>query len=471
MNNHRLLPLFIYLSIFALSSCKTNLLVIEDVLPTAQFESFEPTFHQNSFNDFSLEMVLTYRFRNPYPRPLPIPTHRMGIKLNEDDLPNFGGETDTIIPANSSIQIPYIFQINQETLTAVLGKQGQFTFHTSVDIDVSEFADLLPNYQLNITDQLDINSSTYAPLLKELASRKIEKRTLELEKSIPIKIPAPPAISKSTDPMQIEWIGSGWNALNLNALKETLTPFADLLISGEIGQLTNPFVKTMLESEITFPAPTLTCWDCTIDVNLAEQTLNLARPFDPQIGTKWNNLKSLVYIDEQFSATDYFVTNFLSRVNPDAPGMWNTFNSGWQTFKNTGLPASLPSLETRGFRLSIPFVFHNNNDFPISVPLFRSSAFLASGEPFSIQLRTQDLDEVSLETLPQQHTEIPANQQQTMYVTFSLNWNDSSNGIYGFLSGQPIQPNLKGVMSYDFGYGPLFFRYDLANLSLNHDTE
>ncbi|MGB3587845.1 MAG: hypothetical protein WBA23_14955 [Tunicatimonas sp.] len=471
MTNHRLLLLPICLSIFVLSSCKTNLLVIEDVLPTAQFASFEPKFHQNGFKDFSLEMDLTYLFRNPYPRPLPIPTHRMGIRLNEDELPNFGEETDITVPANSSSEVVYSFTVNQETLNAVLGKQGQFTFHTSVDIDVSRFADLLPNYQLNITDQFNIDSSTYAPLLRELASRKIEKRTLELEKSIPMKIPAPPTISKSIDPIQVEWIGSGWNAVNLNDLKETLTPFADLLISGKIGQLTNPFVKTMLETSIKFPAPKLNCLDCTIDVNLADQALNMARPFDPQINTKWNNLKNLVYIDEQFSATDYFVDNFLSRANPDALRMWNAFNSGWQTFKNTELPASLPSLATQGFRLSIPFVFHNNNDFPISVPLFRSSAFLANGEPFSIQLRTEDLDEVSLETLPQQHTEIPANQQQTMYVTFALNWNDSANGIYGFLSGQPIQPNLRGVMSYDFGYGPLFFNYDLTNLNLNHNSE
>ncbi|GEM_PF-2309365 len=463
--------LFICLSIFAQSSCKTNLLVVEDVLPTAQFEGFEPTFHQNGFNDFSLEMVLTYRFRNPYPRPLPIPTHRMGIRLNEEELPDFGGEQNITVPANSSTSVDYSFTVNQETLAAVMGKQGQFTFHTSVDVDVSKFADLLPNYQLNITDQFNIDSSTYAPLLRELASRKIEKRTLALEKSIPIKIPAPPVISKSTDPIQVEWIGSGWNAVNLNELKETLTPFADLLISGKLGQLTNPFIRTMLEANIEFPAPTLTCWNCTIDVNLADRVLSLARPFDPQINSKWNDLKGLLYINEQFSATDYFVDNFLSRVNNNAPEMWGAFNNGWQTFKNTELPASLPSLATRGFRLSIPFVFRNNNDFPVSVPLFRSSAFLASGEPFSIQLRTEDIDEISLETLPQQHTEIPANQQQTMYVTFALNWSDSGNGIYGFLSGQPIQPNLKGVMSYDFGYGPLFFNYDLANLSLNHDPE
>lgn len=460
-----------WLGLLALASCKTNLLVIEDVLPTAQFEGFAPVIHQSSFTDFDLEMTLAYRFRNPYPQPLPIPTHRMGIRLNEDDLPNFWVEVDTIVPANSSIQVIYPFRINRETLEAVLGSQGQFTFHTSVDIDVSRFADLLPNYQLNVTDHFSIDSSAYAPLLKELASRKIEKRTLTLEKSIPVKIPAPPAISKSTDPIQVEWIGSGWNAINLNALKEALTPFGDLLVNGEINQLTNPFLDAMLTTEVTVPSPSLRCWYCTTEVNLAEQALNMARPFDPGINTKWNNLKDLLYIEEPFPATDYVVKNYLSKVNSNAPALWQAFSTGWNTFKNTELPQSLPSLETRGFRLSIPFTFHNKNDFPIHVPLFRSSAFLSSGEPFSIQLRTGDMDMVSLESLPQQHTEIPANQQQTLYVTFALNWNDSANGMYDFISGQPIQPNLQGVMSYDFGYGPLFLKYDLANLNLEHDTE
>ena len=458
MTNNRSL-LFICFGIFVLSSCKTNLLVIEDVLPTAQFEGFEPTFHQNGFNDFSLEMVLTYRFRNPYPRPLPIPTHRMGIKLNDDDLPNFGGEQNITVPANSSTSVDYSFTVNQETLAAVMGQQGQFTFHTSVDVDVSKFADLLPNYQLNITDQFNIDSSTYAPLLRELASRKIEKRTLALEKSIPIKIPAPPTIRKSTDPLQVEWIGSGWNALNLNALKETLTPFADLLISGEISQLTNPFVASLVELKDP------------LGRNLADQVIGLAKTFDGGIESKWDDLKNMLYRKNSFSATDYVVDNFLVKVNPAAPDMWDTFNSGWQTFKNTELPASLPSVATQGFRLSIPFVFQNNNEFPIAIPLFRSTAFLNNGEPLSVQLSTENLTEVSLETPPNQHTEILANQQQTMYITFSVNWNHSANGIYGFLSGQTVQPNLRGVMSYDFGYGPLFFQYDLSNLNLNYGPE
>jgi len=462
----------LWLSAFtiAIVSCKTNLLVIEDILPTAQFEGFEPKINQSSFTNFDLEMNVAYRFRNPYPRPLPIPTHRMGIKLNENELSSLWAEVDTIVPANSSIRVVYPFRINRGTLAPVLGSQGQFTFHASIDIDVSEFTDLLPNYQLNVTDKFSIDSSAYAPLLKELAKRKIEKRTLTLEKSIPVKIPAPPAISKSTDPIRVEWIGNGWNAIDLNALKEALIPFGDLLIEGELGQLTNPFIEAMLETNVTIPAPTLTCWNCTTQVNLSEQALNLARPLDPQIDTKWDDLTDLLYIENSFSTSDYFVDNFLKEVNPNAPAMWNTFTGGWETFKNTELPESLPSVETRGFRLSIPFVFRNENDFPISVPLFRSSAFLASGEPFSIQLRTEDMVDVPLEELPHQHAQIPANQAQTLYVTFSLNWTDSANGIYGFIGGQPLSPNLQGVMSYDFGYGPLFLKYDLSDLNLDHST-
>ena len=455
----------------AIVSCKTNLLVIEDVLPTAQFEGFEPKINQLDFDDFELEMNLAYRFRNPYPRPLPIPTHRMGVKLNEQEIPGLGFDTAMTIPANSSIRVEYPFRMDQNTLDAVLGSQGQFTFHASIDIDVAEFADLLPNYQLNVTDKFSIDSSAYAPLLRELAKRKIEKRTLTLEKSFPVKIPAPPSITKSTDPIQVEWLGNGWNAINLNALKDALTPFGDLLIESEIGQLTNPFVQAMLETSVTIPTPKLTCWNCTTKVNLSEQALNLARPLDPQIDNKWDDLTDLLYIENSFSASDYFVDNFLKKVNPNAPAMWGTFTSGWETFKNTELPESLPSVETRGFRLSIPFVFRNENDFPISVPLFRSSAYLGNGEPFSIQLRTEDMVEVPLEQLPQQHAQIPANQTQTLYVTFSLNWTDSASGIYGFISGQPLSPNLQGVMSYDFGYGPLFLNYDLSNLNLNHNSE
>lgn len=462
--------LFLFLILFLFSACKTNLLVVEDILPSARFEGFEPRFEQASFTDFELKLDLFYRFRNPYDKALPIPAHRMGVRLNGDPLRDLWVEKEEVIPAKSSVTIRYPFQINSETLRNFLGRENEITFHTSVDVDISTYTDLLPSYDLRISENFQIDSSQSRQLLRGLLQRKVSKRTLELEKTVRLKLPAPPRISRSDEPILVEWMGGRSDLINLNQLKENLTPFGDLILNGEINQWKNPFLASVIEREMTIPAPTLTCPTCTTKVKLVGPVLDLIRPLDNNIDDKWETLKGQLYRENPFSPMDYVVERFLVHLNDDADDFWETFQTGWTLFKNAELPESIPTPDTRGFRISIPVRFQNANDFPVKVPLFRASSFLASGEPFSIQLRTRDMPEVSLDQIPRQRADIPANQSTTLYVTFSLDWAASSGGIYDFLTGSPLNPNVMGVLSYDFGYGPLFLKYDLGRLNMEYET-
>jgi len=456
--------------IFLFSACKTNILVLEDVLPSARYEGIEPHFEQSSFADFDLQLTLFYSFRNPYNKSLAIPSHRMGIKLNDTEtIRGLWVEKDATVPAKSTITLSYPFRINSKNLQNFLGRENKITFHTSIDLDISEYTNLLPNYNLKVTENFEIDSTKSKQLLQGLLNKKVSKRTLKLEKSISLKLPAPPRISRSREPLLVEWMGDSWNVINLNAIKNTLEPFGDLIIDGKMNNLKNPFVKAMIDAEVTIPNPSVTCPLCTTEIKMADRALDLIRPLDDDIDDKWEGLKNLLYKENEFSPVDYLVDNFLVQINDDADDFWNTFRTGWQTFKNTELPESIPNLGTKGFRISIPINFKNNNSFPIKVPLFRASSLIASGEPFSIQLRTKDMAEISLNKVPNQQADISANQTRTLYVTFSLNWQDSTNGIYDFFAGNELNPNVVGVMSYDFGYGPLFLKYDLQNMDMEYE--
>lgn len=43
-----------------------------------------------------------------------------------------------------------------------------------------------------------------------------------------------------------------------------------------------------------------------------------------------------------------------------------------------------------------------------------------------------------------------------------------NHGIYSLQMKNQVEPNLKGIMSYDFGYGPMYVEYNLQNLNLEY---
>lgn len=462
----RLFPFFFVVLI--LSGCSQKILVMEDVLPSAKFEKFEPRFNQTSFEQFELGLAITVSFRNPYDKELQIPKHRMGILLNEQKKPDgLFVEKAVVIPAKSTREVEYVFSLTRQTIQSVLGRENTFKFVTDLDIDLSSFTHFLPNFKLGVTDRFNIDSSSYNPIVRELGQRKLKKYKYHFEKSVKVKIPTLPKIENSPEPIKIEWIGETSAWINPNEYKEKMQSFVDLLIDGKLNNLTSPFVKTLEDASVTIPAPRWDCWTCTQNINFAEHMINMGKTFDPNMEQKYDELKKLVYVSGDVEVADYFVDHFLTKVNRDARVLWDQFEAAWGHFKNLEFPANMPTPKTRGFRISFPIVFRNPNQFPVELPLFRNSAFISGGEPFSIQLRPKNVSEVSMDHISRQQTTVPANSATTLYITFSMNWLDSQMGIYGFLSGKPLQPDMRGVMSYDFGYGPMYVKYSLQDLNMS----
>ncbi len=449
--------------------CKSNLLVLEDIVPRASQQDLEVSFTQTSLTDFALKLNLTYEVTNPYKKDLSIPDHAMGILINDKKMGLIAEQHSVSVPAKSSKILDYSFVLTSGMLKNLLGQNNKFTFHSSLEFDLSEYSNMLPNYQLSITENFDLESSDFKPLVNNLMQKKIGKYKVNIEKTTHIKIPAPPSISVSTQPLEINLLGTGISAINPNAIKNALIPFGDLLVNGELDGLKNPFIDAMVNATVTYPAPTLTHWNRTVDVKIVGQILQLLRPLDNQIDSKWASIKSLLYQEANLPVTEYFIDNFVvNYVDPDAKEKWEVFRGAYNDFKNTTLPDQIPGPNTRGFELAIPFNFTNNNSFPIQLPIFRSSVFVNGNEPFSMYVKPKNVNSVALNSPPAQMAEVPAKTTETLYVVFSFNMQAFNQGMYSLFMKNQFNPNVKGIMSYDFGYGPMYVGYDLMNMQMNY---
>ncbi|WP_339925589.1 LEA type 2 family protein [uncultured Cyclobacterium sp.] len=469
MKTPRIIQFLLFIGSCLLLSCSTNLMVLEDMLPRAKQQSFNVKFDQTSLVDFAVNFDLVYEISNPYKKELPIPDHVMGIFVDGKDIGLAKTHEGVLVPPKSTTLLNYSFTINSNQLRQLLGKNNNITFRSAIELDLTDYTNMLPNFQLAVSEDFDLESSELKPYLNKLLQKKISKFDFSYEHSAQIKIPAPPVISKSNQPIEIKLLGEGSNLINPNAIKTALIPFGDLLVNGEMAGLKDPFIDAVVSMTVPVPDPVIENIFRTKDVKIENYMLDLIRPFDSQINTKWNNTKALMYRNSSFKLTDYFVDNILDPAGfPDASEKWDIFQTSYNQFKYTVFPDQLPGPQTRGFEILIPFTFKNQNEFPISIPIFRSSVILPGGQPFTMYVKPKDMGEINLGEVPSNQAEIPAKQSKTLYVVFSFDMKAFNQGIYSLFMKNQFEPNLGGIMSYDFGYGPLYIGYDLKNMSLDY---
>ena len=469
MKTNHSISYFLFCSIVLFSSCKTNLLVLEDVLPSARQEDFNVSFTQSSLTDFSLNLNMSYAIKNPYKKDLPIPDHTMGIFVDGKNLGLATEHRAVSIPAKSSSILKYNFKLDDKLLKSLMGKDNKITFLSSLELDLTDYSDMLPNYRVGVTENFNLETSKLKPGLNKLLQKQIGTYNFEMEHSTHVKIPAFPTLSASGEPIEITLLGVGLDMINPNDIKNALIPFGDLLINGELNGLKDPFIDAIVNSKVVFPAPTLLDWTNTVEVKLEPEILRMLNSVDDDIDDKWEDTKSMLYRSANIPVADYVVDNILDPyIDQQASEKWDTFQGGYNSLKTTVLPDEIPGPQTRGFEIAIPFPFKNNNEFPINIPIFRSSVFVSGGQPFSMYVRPKNMGEIPLNKVPSGMAEIPAKTKETLYVVFSFDMAAFNHGVYSLFMKNQFDPNVKGVMSYDFGYGPMYIGYDLQQMDVNY---
>lgn len=391
----------------------------------------------------------------------------MGVLVNQKNIGLLSQHKAVSIPAKSSLILTYPISIGPGTLQQLMGKENRITLLSSIEIDLSEYSSMLPNYQLRVSDNFNLESDELKNLAGNLAQKKIGKYKVHLEHSATLKVPAVPVITKSSLPAEIRLLGTGLSLLNPNQIKNALIPFGDLLINGELNGLKDPFVDALVNATVIYPDPTPLEWFRTKEVRIEPQILSMLRPLDGSIDIKWNKTKSLLYQTASVPLADYMVDNFIARyVDPQATSKWNTFQSAYNQLKNTVFPDQIPGPNTRGFELAIPVIFKNQNEFSVSIPVFRASTFFNNSQPFSLYIRPAKVNEIPLNQIPIQTAEIKGKSEEILFIVFSFDMSAFQQGMYSLFMKQAFEPNLKGIMGYDFGYGPMYINYDLQKMGL-----
>lgn len=433
-------------------------------MPSARQHNFDLAFEQTSLTNFALKLKVSYEFRNPYKRDFPLPNHAMGIIFNNDrDVGTLEEIEATSIPAKSSEIIEYEFFLDFTTLQSLMGKNNEITFHTSIELDLSDFSDLLPKYQLNVSEDFNIETSKLKPMVDDLLKRRIGSYDLVLEHSTNIKIPALPTISPSSKPIEITLLGDGLDIADLGDIRDKIVPFTDVLINGEMANLTHPFISSVKELKSPIP-PNPTLEQIMLDaINIVFPNLDFT--------DDWTNLAEIMApADGKSEVSSYLLSNFINsdHLNNFTNTMWSNFTSAYDSIKDLQFPELIPGPETRGFEIAIPIVFHNNNEFSINVPVFRSTAFMSeNSQPFSMYVKPEGISEIPLETVPSSTT-ILGNDEETLFIVFSFDMQAFNNGMYSIFMKKQFKPNLQGILSYDFGYGPMYVSYDLDQLELDY---
>ena len=453
-----ILCLFVMLSV----QCKgPSFLTLEDVLPSARFNGFDVQVLQDANGFSGLQMEVDFYFRNPYKQlALPLPEHKMNLVIGEKDVTLIGPKQSIAeIPAQSEEILTYQFKLTKSMLSQFMGKEQAVGFSSTLKFDLTDFTDQLPSYNIKVTDQFNLDSTKIGPIAKKLLEDRVTEHELELKYLTKVKIPNVPQIQASANPVKITLVGTGL-PIPLDDIKNQLTPFGDLIITGELEGLTNPFVEFLTGIEGAF----FTWLQAGVATGLTTQSeYNAAQ-------TSWANLKSMLNDPNDIAVMDHFIDNFLSKVNSNASTMWDGFQNQWENFKNLELPNEIPSLETEGMRIAVPFKFVNTNEFPIQTPIFMASAVGYNQKPFSFYILPENLLNQQNPNIFGPGIDIPASGDKTLYLTFELNWSAAGQGFFPFLNGADLNPNIQGAFNYDFGYGPILLKFDL-NTGINYQME
>lgn len=407
--------LFLLLLSLLSSACSPR---ISDNIPTVRYQNFrieqiQPELEQKNLK---LKLAMRFRFKNPLNQDIVIPAHDLTFKLNEQEV---SGDVDQqpsfTLHGKSEELITYrfTFDLNPEGVLRdlnVLGKDNYFEMISEFKVDLADFGVDLPD--------------------------RFSQYTFELAYGDTIRLPLLPAIKPANQMAKVRLLGQ-MEELDLLPYKNAAQPFVNLLNSNFKEQ--DPFVKLLAETNV--PGTNIKVIDQVINTFFAvnNDAKNEARK-------RWNALKDKLYPEDSVSVMDQMVTTFLKHINANAANQWTTFNSQWNTFY-TNIPDKLeyPGHRITGIFVEIPFIIENFNQFSIEAPALVASTELSSFQP------------VVFNASPVGSTgSIAAGDEQLMKMQMSLNWGDAENpGLGWLLSGELLQPTLKGNTRVDLGYGPV----------------
>lgn len=361
---------------------------IRDYVPTVDFrgisiDKLEPEIDLQNFEvKGKLLLNLKFRFNNPYETQLTIPDHNFKFSMRNIPITQLSKRGNSfVVPAKGSITQKYSLELNldpQGYFKDFMGKDNVYKFESTFYINVNDYVE---------------NVFARKAVKHIIGGDRIE---IPFEISDTLRLPLPPKFSLANEMSYIKFIGNN-NKVNLTAL--------------------SPFVNLLMDTRITVPNPSVTCWFCTREVNAAS-----------------------------------YLVSYLNAINPNANSTWSDFKNKWNDIKDN-LIIEYPGPGTTGYKIYIPFEVLNPNEFSIEAAAFTTTASLNSNySPYIVEFRTHDDDKI-----------IKPGRKKKMYLTWQTNF-FQGNILQAFGIGEPLisNPSIKMEMGFDLGYGNVQIPYKLS---------
>lgn len=313
-----LLHLIILLALFQ-TGCNRYL---ADYLPTVDYrgvkvKSVEPQINlANQTVSADLTLSLTFRYTNPYKRPLRIPEHSFGMYMKNAGLTQgrelahlAGAKSSFLVPAEGDTLVNYSLRLDldpQGQMKDFLGWDNYYEFRSLVTVDLKEY---LPG-----------------GALRQALSGVNTSRQIPIAFGDSIRLPLPPVIKpKLNTAASMTWVGQ-MEKLDLSLMRNGMSPFVNLIT----------------DTKVRVYSPTVSNPFRMVEVNFASHMMSL-----------------------------------LSPVVPSANDQWENFKDNWDDFEDQPV-IQYPGNRVTGIRVTFPFILYNPNHFPIESPELDMAAKLNS---------------------------------------------------------------------------------------------
>lgn len=100
----------------------------------------------------------------------------MGIFVNGRDIGLAKTHQEVMVPSKSSSLLNYSFTLSSAQLRQLMGKDNNLTFKTAIELDLTDYTNMLPNFQLAVSEDFDLESSELKPYINKL----LQKRSASL---------------------------------------------------------------------------------------------------------------------------------------------------------------------------------------------------------------------------------------------------------------------------------------------------
>jgi hypothetical protein len=449
-----------------LAGCATS-----GILPSAQFQGLriETIQADPGKEDLDIALTLDFEVQNPLGVAIELPKHRFALEVDGKEGIGAGTQDGFMVPARTSrlVRYPFRLDLGSRGLGAALGKEAEFAFVATADLELPRRAREAVEKALGegagkaageAAGALGDAAGELAENALRVAAEAGGKRKLELTLAHrgKVRLPKMPEIvAKSGARPELEPVRGSGSGLRLprelDEFREKAQPVA--VLEAALGR--------NLDRNVQIPVGEM-LQAMGVPSSLTSGAVDAINVFLRARGKPVIGAGGSVPLPVELPPA----ATLLKSVSPGADDRIEGFLAAWRAFSEAiesgelALPGEIPA----GMRVSTPFQIRNPNQFAVTAPAFRFALLGPDGKPLlllgalpaGVPVESGGRGDARDRTV-----EVAAGARTDMQLVGEIRWDLLGAGIGGAAAGgagggggaPPL--TLAGEWTLDLGYGPV----------------